>query len=57
MQRRFQKVVEIAPAPNLDDAMRQEIIAAAMRFRAFTIHLQLIWSLIGVMRTTSQSCQ
>ena len=32
VQRRFQKVVEIAPAPNLDDAMRQEIIAAAMRF-------------------------
>ena len=32
VQRRFQKVVEIAPAPNLDDAMRQAIIAAAMRF-------------------------
>lgn len=34
VQRRFQKVVEIAPAPNLDDAMRQAIIAAATRFAA-----------------------
>ena len=32
VQRRFQKVVEIAPAPRLDEAMRHEIIAAAMRF-------------------------
>jgi len=32
VQRRYQKVVEIAPAPNLDDDLRSEIIAAAMRF-------------------------
>jgi len=32
VQRRFQKVVEIAPAPGLDDILRQQIIAAAMRF-------------------------
>ena len=30
-QRRNQKVVEIAPAPHLDDALRQRIIAAALR--------------------------
>jgi acetyl/propionyl-CoA carboxylase alpha subunit/acetyl-CoA carboxylase carboxyltransferase component len=32
VQRRFQKVVEIAPSPNLDDKLRQDIIAAAIRF-------------------------
>jgi acetyl/propionyl-CoA carboxylase alpha subunit/acetyl-CoA carboxylase carboxyltransferase component len=32
VQRRFQKVVEIAPSPNLDDRLRQDIIAAAVRF-------------------------
>jgi len=32
VQRRFQKVVEIAPAPNLDDKLRREIIDAAVRF-------------------------
>jgi acetyl/propionyl-CoA carboxylase alpha subunit len=32
VQRRFQKVVEIAPAPALDDGLRQQIIAAAVRF-------------------------
>jgi acetyl/propionyl-CoA carboxylase alpha subunit/acetyl-CoA carboxylase carboxyltransferase component len=32
VQRRFQKVVEIAPAPDLDDGLRQAIIAAAVRF-------------------------
>ena len=31
VQRRYQKVVEIAPAPNLDDGLRQDIIAAALR--------------------------
>ncbi len=31
IQRRYQKVVEIAPAPALDDALREEIIAAALR--------------------------
>ena len=32
IQRRFQKLVEIAPAPNLDDRLRQRIIDAAIRF-------------------------
>ncbi|MCH9670070.1 MAG: carbamoyl-phosphate synthase large subunit, partial [Gammaproteobacteria bacterium] len=32
VQRRYQKVVEIAPAPGLDDGLRQNIIDAAMRF-------------------------
>ncbi len=32
VQRRFQKIVEIAPAPGLDDGLRREIIAAALRF-------------------------
>ena len=31
MQRRFQKVIEIAPAPNLDDGLRAAIIEAALR--------------------------
>lgn len=34
VQRRFQKVVEIAPAPHLDPALRDEIIEAAVRFAA-----------------------
>ncbi len=32
MQRRFQKIIEIAPAPGLDDGLRQSIIDAAVRF-------------------------
>ena len=32
IQRRFQKTVEIAPAPALDDGLRRHIIAAAVRF-------------------------
>lgn len=32
MQRRFQKIIEIAPAPGLDDNLRQSIIDAAVRF-------------------------
>jgi acetyl/propionyl-CoA carboxylase alpha subunit len=32
IQRRFQKIIEVAPAPALDDALRYEIIEAAMRF-------------------------
>jgi acetyl/propionyl-CoA carboxylase alpha subunit/acetyl-CoA carboxylase carboxyltransferase component len=32
VQRRFQKIVEIAPAPAMDDGLRQQIIAAAVRF-------------------------
>src|SRR3989442_13308620 len=32
LQRRFQKIVEIAPAPALDDELRRDIIDAAIRF-------------------------
>ena len=32
IQRRFQKIVEIAPAPALDEGMRRQIIDAAVRF-------------------------
>jgi acetyl/propionyl-CoA carboxylase alpha subunit/acetyl-CoA carboxylase carboxyltransferase component len=32
IQRRFQKILEIAPAPALDNALRQQIINAAVRF-------------------------
>jgi acetyl/propionyl-CoA carboxylase alpha subunit/acetyl-CoA carboxylase beta subunit len=32
VQRRFQKIVEIAPAPALDPALRQQIVDAALRF-------------------------
>lgn len=32
VQRRFQKIVEIAPAPSLDEDLRGQIIDAAMRF-------------------------
>jgi acetyl/propionyl-CoA carboxylase alpha subunit/acetyl-CoA carboxylase carboxyltransferase component len=31
VQRRYQKIVEIAPAPNLDDGLRSNITAAAVR--------------------------
>jgi pyruvate carboxylase len=36
IQRRHQKVIEIAPAPNLDAAVRQEICAAAVRIGKHT---------------------
>ena len=34
VQRRFQKIVEIAPAPHLDDGARRAIVDAAMRIAA-----------------------
>lgn len=41
VQRRFQKVVEVAPAPGLDADLRQEIIAAAVRFAQQTGYVSL----------------
>jgi len=41
VQRRFQKLLEIAPAPELDDALRQEIIAAAVRLAASVNYFNL----------------
>ena len=32
VQRRFQKLIEIAPAPHLDDATREAILSASVRF-------------------------
>jgi pyruvate carboxylase len=32
VQRRFQKVVEVAPAPSLDPLLRERIVEAALRF-------------------------
>ena len=41
VQRRYQKVVEIAPAPNLDDDLRQAIIEASVRFARNEDYLSL----------------
>lgn len=41
VQRRYQKVVEIAPAPNLDSDLRRAIIDAAVRFAANEDYLSL----------------
>ena len=41
IQRRFQKVIEIAPAPALDDAVRYRIIEAAVRFAKSVGHTNL----------------
>ena len=41
VQRRYQKVVEIAPAPHLDDDLRQNIIEAAVRFARNEDYLSL----------------
>ena len=41
VQRRFQKVVEIAPAPGLDETLRHDIIAAAIRFARHTGYTSL----------------
>src|SRR5262249_22009811 len=32
VQRRLQKIIEIAPAPTLDEALRRDVIDAAVRF-------------------------
>jgi acetyl/propionyl-CoA carboxylase alpha subunit/acetyl-CoA carboxylase carboxyltransferase component len=37
IQRRFQKIIEIAPAPRLNDALRRDIIGAAVRL-AESVH-------------------
>jgi acetyl/propionyl-CoA carboxylase alpha subunit/acetyl-CoA carboxylase carboxyltransferase component len=36
VQRRFQKILEVAPAPDIGDALRQQIIDAAVRLAART---------------------
>ncbi|MGD8417615.1 MAG: carboxyl transferase domain-containing protein [Pseudomonadales bacterium] len=41
VQRRYQKVVEVAPAPNLDDGLRQAILDAAVRFAGNEDYLSL----------------
>ena len=41
VQRRYQKVVEVAPVPNLDEHLRQEIIGAAVRFAGNEDYLSL----------------
>ncbi|MEJ2130636.1 MAG: biotin carboxylase N-terminal domain-containing protein [Gammaproteobacteria bacterium] len=41
IQRRFQKVVEVAPAPGLSDALRTEIIDAAVRLAKHTGYTNL----------------
>jgi acetyl-CoA carboxylase carboxyltransferase component/biotin carboxyl carrier protein len=41
VQRRYQKVVEIAPAPHLDDHLRQAIIDASVRFARNEDYLSL----------------
>ncbi len=41
VQRRYQKVVEVAPAPNLDPALRDRIIDAAVRFAGNEDYLSL----------------
>jgi acetyl/propionyl-CoA carboxylase alpha subunit/acetyl-CoA carboxylase carboxyltransferase component len=41
IQRRYQKVVEIAPAPHLNDDLRNEIITAAIRFAGNENYLSL----------------
>ncbi len=41
VQRRYQKVVEIAPAPHLDDGLRQDIINAALRLAGSEDYLSL----------------
>jgi acetyl/propionyl-CoA carboxylase alpha subunit/acetyl-CoA carboxylase carboxyltransferase component len=41
VQRRYQKVVEIAPAPHLEDDLRQSIIEAAVRFARNEDYLSL----------------
>src|SRR5688572_23039796 len=41
VQRRYQKVIEIDPAPALDDRLRSEIIAAAVRFARHVTYANL----------------
>ena len=41
VQRRHQKIVEIAPAPMLDEQLRDEIISAAVRFAKYTNYQSL----------------
>ncbi|SFH64642.1 acetyl-CoA carboxylase family protein [Albimonas pacifica] len=41
IQRRYQKIIEIAPAPNLDPGLREEIIDAALRIARGIDYLNL----------------
>ena len=53
VQRRFQKVVEIAPAPNLDRALRDAIIAAAVRL-ARSVHYDNLGTFEFLVDTTGR---
>jgi len=53
VQRRFQKVVEIAPAPNLDRALRDAIIAAAVRL-ARSVHYDNLGTFEFLVDTTER---
>ncbi|MBT4491138.1 MAG: carbamoyl-phosphate synthase large subunit, partial [Rhodospirillaceae bacterium] len=54
IQRRYQKIVEIAPAPGLDDGLRQQIIDAAVRF-AESVEYTNLGTFEFLVDTTDQS--
>jgi acetyl/propionyl-CoA carboxylase alpha subunit/acetyl-CoA carboxylase carboxyltransferase component len=54
VQRRYQKLVEVAPAPGLDDGLRAEIIQAAVRF-ARTVGYRNLGTFEFLVDTTGRS--